>query len=146
MIQIKIGLGNYTELQRNLQDQQELGIPEGSALSVLAWILYTYDTPLPTHSSSIFVDDSILWAMAPTKKLVNQALFEDGEKLINMVWHQPHINQCAENYSILQRIQHVLTDHITLGTAKATANQILCTSGDTSRPRQEKCKLVVLTF
>jgi ribonuclease HI len=42
------------------------GIPQGSALSVLLWLIYINDLGLllPTDTSNLFVDDTLLWAIA----------------------------------------------------------------------------------
>ena len=56
----------------------ENGIPQGSALSVLLWIIYVNDLQINADTSNIYVDDVIIWASGSSRssvleKLTNQA-------------------------------------------------------------------------
>ena len=42
--------------------QQKNGIPQGSSLSVLLWLIFVYDIPLVPKLANTYVDDSIGWA------------------------------------------------------------------------------------
>ena len=37
---------------------QKNGIPQGSSISVLLWIIYIYDAPIETIRSNVYVDDT----------------------------------------------------------------------------------------
>ncbi|MEN9568145.1 MAG: hypothetical protein RLZZ69_3341 [Cyanobacteriota bacterium] len=54
--------------------QQKNGIPQGSSLSVLLWLLFVYDMPLEKKLSNIYVDDTEGWAVAPKKEEVSKML------------------------------------------------------------------------
>ena len=49
--------------------KQKNGIPQGSSLSVLVWLLFMYDIPLrfDSYNSNTYVDDTIGWAIAIEK-------------------------------------------------------------------------------
>ena len=42
------------------------GLPQGSALSVLLWLVYVSDMPVDVHSSALFMDDTALWGRSRT--------------------------------------------------------------------------------
>ena len=44
------------------------GIPQGSALSVLLWLIYVNDIDVDESYSNIYVDDVIIWASGSTRK------------------------------------------------------------------------------
>ena len=41
------------------------GLPQGSSLSVLLWLVYVSDIPTDLESSALFMDDTVIWASAP---------------------------------------------------------------------------------
>lgn len=43
------------------------GIPQGSALSVLLWLIYVNDLDVKPQHSNIYVDDVVVWSSAPTR-------------------------------------------------------------------------------
>jgi hypothetical protein len=44
--------------------EQQNGIPQGSSLSVLLWLVFVYNIPLKHECSNIYVDDTVGWAIA----------------------------------------------------------------------------------
>jgi ribonuclease HI len=78
------------------------GIPQGSSLSVLLWLIYINDlgTTLDPQSSNIYVDDSLVWASGPTRHLTNLRLHAQARKLAR--WAQE--NKVYINWSKTQLI------------------------------------------
>jgi len=62
--------------------KQRNGIPQGSSLSVLLWILFVYDIPLKPQQANIYVDDTIGWAVAPSKQEVKDELTNQLKTMI----------------------------------------------------------------
>ena len=61
---------------------QENGIPQGSSLSVLLWIIFVYDIPLNPRRANTYVDDTIGWAIVYSKVEIKDKLWE---QLIDMM-------------------------------------------------------------
>ena len=59
--------------------QQRNGIPQGSSLSVLIWLIFVYDMPLPKDKANVYVDDTEGWAHAPAKTPAKEELIEQLE-------------------------------------------------------------------
>ena len=78
---------------------QKNGIPQGSSISVLLWIIYIYDAPIETISSDVYVDDTTQWATGATKQEVLNKLKTDSTVLqewcatnrINIQWQKTHL-------------------------------------------------------
>jgi hypothetical protein len=61
----------FTVAFRNSESKpkiQESGIPQGSSLSVLLWIIFVYDIPLNPKLANTFVDDTCAWASGHDKE------------------------------------------------------------------------------
>ena len=75
------------------------GIPQGSSISVLLWIIYIYDAPIETINSNVYVDDTTQWATAQTKEEVLYKLRIDSANLqkwctdnrIKIQWLKTHL-------------------------------------------------------
>ncbi|RAN68811.1 hypothetical protein B5P42_31305 [Bacillus sp. SRB_331] len=65
------------------QFEQNNGIPQGSSISVLLWILYIYDAPLNMNNSNVYVDDTTQWEQGTSKKEVADKLRESSSELYN---------------------------------------------------------------
>ena len=61
---------------------QENGIPQGSSLSVLLWILFVYDIPLNPKFSNTYVDDTVGWATGHDRRDVETRLKYQLKKMI----------------------------------------------------------------
>ena len=59
------------------------GIPQGSALSVLLWLIYVNDIDVEESSSNIYVDDVIIWASGSTRKSVLRQLQSMASRVVN---------------------------------------------------------------
>lgn len=70
------------------------GIPQGSALSVLLWLIYVNDIPIHESDCNIYVDDVIVWASGPTRELVLQKL----NQLANQVFLWSNVNRVKINF------------------------------------------------
>ncbi len=64
------------------------GIPQGSSLSVMLWLVYINDITINKESANIFVDDTIVWAKGSSRRELRLRLTEEATKL--MKW-------CSEN-------------------------------------------------
>ena len=66
-------------------DEQDLpnGIPQGSALSVLLWLVYVNDIDIDANASNIYVDDVIVWASGPTRSSVLNQLQSMATRVID---------------------------------------------------------------
>ena len=72
----------------------ENGIPQGSALSVLLWIIYVNDIDIDVSTSNIYVDDVIIWASGKTRKEVQNKLTLQAQRIVN--WSK--LNHVRINY------------------------------------------------
>jgi hypothetical protein len=71
--------------QTSTPRKQRNGIPQGSSLSVLLWLLFMYDIPLrfDSYNANTYVDDTIGWAIAVEKEQVKQELRGQLKNMIN---------------------------------------------------------------
>ena len=62
--------------QKSTTRNQENGIPQGSSLSVLLWLIFVYDIPLrfDVFTANTYVDDTIGWVIAENKHEVKHDL------------------------------------------------------------------------
>ena len=79
---------------RSTQLALENGIPQGSSLSVLLWIIYVNDLDIDEDTSNIYVDDVIIWASGDTRKEVQQKLTQQAQKIVE--WSK--LNHVRINY------------------------------------------------
>ena len=71
----------------SLTKKQRNGIPQGSSLSVLLWLLFMYDIPLrfDVYNANTYVDDTIGWAIAARREDV---VFDLRNQLKRMIeWY-----------------------------------------------------------
>lgn len=95
---------------------QENGIPQGSSLSVLLWIIFVYDIPLSSSLTNIYVDDTIGWATGPTK---HEVKFKLTEQLAEMTtWCRKNKIQINTDKTHVIFNEYHPKDCIVSGTAK----------------------------
>ena len=59
------------------------GLPQGSSLSVLLWLVYVSDIPIPPETSTLFMDDTALWATASTHSELQMILQQQVNILLD---------------------------------------------------------------
>lgn len=57
------------------------GIPQGSALSVLLWLIFINDIPVNENTSNLYVDDTAIWAYGSTPTEVTAILQEQARQI-----------------------------------------------------------------
>jgi ribonuclease HI len=62
----------------------ENGIPQGSSLSVMLWLVFINDIPVKEDCANIYVDDTIIWARNSSKTQLRRNLTADTSNL--MIW------------------------------------------------------------
>ena len=50
------------------------GLPQGSSLSVLLWLVYVSDIPIPMDKSALFMDDTVFWDSDDDPKMLQHKL------------------------------------------------------------------------
>lgn len=70
------------------------GIPQGSSLSVILWLIYINDIPFSPSECNTYVDDTLVWATADTKEELLQKLTRLGNTMSR--WCQ--VNKVKFNY------------------------------------------------
>ena len=73
----------FRNRESRVRDQLN-GIPQGSSLSVLLWIIFVYDIPLNEKLSNTYVDDTIGWETGLDKREVLGNLRHQLKKMV--VW------------------------------------------------------------
>lgn len=84
----------------------ENGIPQGSALSVLLWLIYVNDIDLAPETSNIYVDDVIVWASGSTRREVINKL----QKQASTVYDWSKNNRVKINFD---KTHFLINDYMT---------------------------------
>jgi len=58
------------------------GIPQGSSLSVMLWLVFINDIKINEERANIFVDDTIIWATASSKEELTLSLTQEATNLL----------------------------------------------------------------
>jgi ribonuclease HI len=61
----------------------ENGIPQGSSLSVMLWLVFINDIPVNEERANIFVDDTIIWARNSSKRELRRTLTAEASNLMD---------------------------------------------------------------
>jgi ribonuclease HI len=59
------------------------GIPQGSSLSVILWLVFINDIEIEDITTNLFVDDTIIWASGETREEVKLNLKNKATKILN---------------------------------------------------------------
>ena len=59
------------------------GLPQGSSLSVLLWLVYVSDMPVHLNTSGLFMDDTALWASSDTSEGLRRSLQESLDRIVS---------------------------------------------------------------
>ena len=76
------------------------GIPQGSSLSVLLWLIYINDLDdhIEDSTSNLFVDDTLIWASTPSVALTRRSLQLQASRII----HWAKVNKVLINWKKTQ--------------------------------------------
>ena len=88
------------------------GIPQGSSLSVLLWLIVVNDCPLDPDESNLYVDDSLAWATHENKKELLKILQNKADQMLE--WCKK--NRVKINHDKVKLIfnQQTGREHITI--------------------------------
>ena len=65
-----VSIGEINSTTRNITN----GLPQGSALSVVLWLIYVHDFPSILEESALFMDDAAVWSTANKKTTLKENL------------------------------------------------------------------------
>ena len=109
-----VSLGSLKSSSRPMSN----GLPQGSALSVILWLIYVSDMPFHESSSALFMDDTIVWASARTKAELKSKLTAELKKLTSWCNHSGMIINAKKSHILLNRTD----DRFKISTGDITIN------------------------
>ena len=112
-----VHIGSIASTARKISN----GLPQGSALSVTLWLIYIHDFPTPVSNSALFMDDSVVWKGARTKKLLLQEMATSLQTIEDWCSHNSIVINQKKSAIMLNTLDsrfHLRTDSLSIHATK----------------------------